>query len=35
VAAEEDQVARAVRERGIFDDTKEFLRIALSLYGSV
>ena len=29
------QGARAVRERGIFDDTKEFVRIVLSLYGSV
>jgi soluble lytic murein transglycosylase-like protein len=29
------QGARAVRERGIFDDTKEFVRIVLSLYGTV
>jgi soluble lytic murein transglycosylase-like protein len=29
------QGARAVRERGIFDDTKEFVRIVLALYGSV
>ena len=27
--------ARAVRERGLFDDTKEFVRIVLTLYGSV
>ena len=29
------QGARAVRERGLFDDTKEFVRIVLTLYGSV
>jgi LysM repeat protein len=29
------QGARAVGERGIFDDTKEFVRIVLSLYGTV
>jgi hypothetical protein len=29
------QGARAVRERGLFDDTKEFVRIVLMLYGSV
>ncbi len=29
------QGARAVRERGLFDDTKEFVRIVLALYGSV
>jgi LysM repeat protein len=29
------QGARAVRERGIFDDTKEFVRIVLALYGTV
>jgi soluble lytic murein transglycosylase-like protein len=29
------QGARAVRERGLFDDTEEFVRIVLALYGSV
>jgi hypothetical protein len=29
------QGARAVRERGLFDDTKEFVRIVLMLYGSI
>jgi LysM repeat protein len=29
------QGARAVRERGLYDDTKEFVRIVLALYGSV
>ncbi len=29
------QGARAVRERGLFDDTTEFVRIVLMLYGSV
>jgi LysM repeat protein len=29
------QGARAVRERGMYDDTKEFVRIVLALYGSV
>jgi soluble lytic murein transglycosylase-like protein len=29
------QGARAVRERGLFDDTKEFARIVLALYGTV
>jgi hypothetical protein len=29
------QGARAVRERGIFDDTKEFVRIVRALYGTV
>jgi hypothetical protein len=29
------QGARAVRERGIFNDTKEFVRIVVALYGSV
>ncbi|MGH3136534.1 MAG: peptidoglycan-binding protein [Gaiellaceae bacterium] len=29
------QGARAVRERGLFDDTKEFVRILLALYGTV
>ena len=29
------QGARAVRERGLFDDTKEFVRIVLELHGSV
>jgi hypothetical protein len=29
------QGARAVRERGLFDDTKEFVRIVLALYGTV
>jgi len=29
------QGARAVRERGIYDDTKEFVRIVLALYGTV
>jgi LysM repeat protein len=29
------QGARAVRERGLFEDTKDFVRIVLSLYGSV
>jgi LysM repeat protein len=29
------QGARAVRERGLFDDTKEFVRIVLMLYGTV
>ena len=29
------QGARAVRERGLFDDTREFVRIVLTLYGSV
>ena len=29
------QGARAVRERGIFDDTKDFVRIVLELYGTV
>ncbi len=29
------QGARAVRERGLYDDTKEFVRIVLVLYGSV
>jgi LysM repeat protein len=29
------QGARAVRERGLFDDTKAFVRIVLALYGSV
>jgi LysM repeat protein len=29
------QGARAVRERGLFEDTKEFVRIVLGLYGSV
>ena len=29
------QGARAVRERGIFDDTKQFVRIVLALYGTV
>ena len=29
------QGARAVHERGIFDDTKEFVRIVLLLYGTV
>jgi len=24
-----------VRERGLFDDTKEFVRIVLTLYGTV
>jgi LysM repeat protein len=29
------QGARAVRERGLFNDTKEFVRIVLALYGTV
>jgi hypothetical protein len=29
------QGARAVRERGLFEDTKEFVRIVLALYGTV
>ena len=29
------QGARAVRERGLFDDTKEFARIVLMLYGTI
>jgi len=29
------QGARAVRERGLFDDTREFVRIVLRLYGTV
>ena len=29
------QGARAVRERGLFDDTQQFVRIVLALYGSV
>jgi LysM repeat protein len=29
------QGSRAVRERGLFDDTKEFVRIVLALYGTV
>ena len=29
------QGARAVRERGIYDDTKQFVRIVLALYGTV
>jgi hypothetical protein len=29
------QGARAVRERGIFDDTKIFVRVVLALYGTV
>jgi LysM repeat protein len=29
------QGARAVRERGLFDDTREFVRIVLALYGTV
>lgn len=29
------QGARAVRQRGLFEDTKEFVRIVLALYGSV
>jgi len=29
------QGARAVRERGLFEDTKEFVRIVLTLYGTV
>jgi soluble lytic murein transglycosylase-like protein len=29
------QGARAVRERGIFDDTKRYVAIILQLYGSV
>jgi soluble lytic murein transglycosylase-like protein len=29
------QGARAVRERGLYDDTREFVRIVLALYGSV
>ena len=29
------QGARAVRERGLYDDTKEFVRIVLLLYGSI
>jgi soluble lytic murein transglycosylase-like protein len=29
------QGARAVREIGLYDDTKEFVRIVLSLYGTV
>ena len=29
------QGARAVRERGLFDDTKEFVRIVRALYGTV
>jgi soluble lytic murein transglycosylase-like protein len=29
------QGARAVRQRGLFDDTKEFVRIVLALYGTV
>jgi soluble lytic murein transglycosylase-like protein len=29
------QGARAVRERGLFDDTKEFVSIVLALYGKV
>jgi LysM repeat protein len=29
------QGARAVRARGLFDDTKEFVRIVLALYGTV
>jgi soluble lytic murein transglycosylase-like protein len=29
------QGARAVREIGIYDDTKEFVRIVLALYGTV
>jgi soluble lytic murein transglycosylase-like protein len=29
------QGARAVRERGLFDDTREFVHIVLTLYGSV
>jgi hypothetical protein len=29
------QGARAVRERGLFDDTQEFVRIVLTLYGTV
>ena len=29
------QGARAVRERGLYDDTREFVRIVLMLYGTV
>jgi hypothetical protein len=29
------QGARAVRERGLFDDTKQFVRVVLALYGTV
>ena len=29
------QGARAVRERGLYDETKEFVRIVLALYGTV
>ncbi len=29
------QGARAVRERGLFDDTKQFVRVVLALYGRV
>ncbi|GIU94720.1 MAG: hypothetical protein KatS3mg012_1177 [Gaiellaceae bacterium] len=29
------QGARAVRERGVYDDTKEFVRVVLALYGTV
>jgi soluble lytic murein transglycosylase-like protein len=29
------QGARAVRERGLYDDTKEFVRIVVALYGTV
>jgi LysM repeat protein len=29
------QGARAVRERGLFDDTQEFVRIVLTLYGTI
>jgi hypothetical protein len=29
------QGARAVRERGLYDDTREFVRIVLALYGTV
>jgi soluble lytic murein transglycosylase-like protein len=29
------QGARAVRERGLFDDTKQFVRVVLALYGDV
>jgi hypothetical protein len=29
------QGARAVRERGLYGETKEFVRIVLALYGTV
>ena len=29
------QGARAVRERGLFDDTKQYVSVILQLYGSV